>query len=577
MRRIAVMTRSFLIGLLVAGAHLAGGHAADTAAAATAVSRPAAAAPRCIAVVGTNDLHGAIVPYVVSQYGVDVRSGGVIGLSAYIANLREQYGESMVLVDGGDMFQGTLASNMSHGRAVVDAYNILDYTAAAVGNHEFDYGPLADSNDRLSILKARIAQAKFPFLTLNIFDKATGKRVTWENSAPSIMREFGGIQVGILGISTPDTPRVTKLINVSTLDFKDPVPLIKQEAAALRQRGAQLVVMVGHVGGSCRNKNDPMDVASCQVAGDMELVNILNALPAKTVDVAVGGHTHQFMAHWINGTATIESGARGHYVGWVEACLAPGGGIDIATSTIHGATALCLDTWKDGGCSKRRLKVAPLPIAQAQFLGRPVVPSKPLQTAMQPYLDDVNAQSSKPIGVRLAKPLDSQALTVLAAEAMRRATHADFSAQNRGGIRTGLSAGDIVYGQIFEVMPFDNAVIRVSLTGAQVERLVKLMVGRRTHGGPTVLAGLKVERQNNKITVLTAKGRPLESQRRYTMALSDFIVQGGEGTEAIFKNVAEADKLDTQMSVLDTMIALLQKLHPAPADKKQSHELAPSP
>ncbi len=488
------MRRSLLIGLLLVGACPGGGRAQaadistpalsptpDVSATSDASAAPdvsPAIARRCIAVVGTNDLHGAIVPYVVSQYGADVRSGGVIGLSAYIANLREHYGESMVLVDGGDMFQGTLASNMSHGRAVVDAYNILDYTAAAVGNHEFDYGPQANSNDRLSILKARIAQAKFPFLTLNIFDRATGQRVTWENSAPSIMRDFGGIQVGILGISTPDTPRVTKPINVTTLEFKDPVPLIKQEAAALRKRGAQLVVMVGHVGGNCRNKNDPSDAASCNVAGDMELVDILNALPPKTVDVAVGGHTHQFMAHWINGTATIESGARGHYVGWVDACLAPGGGIDSATSTIHGATPLCLDTWRDGGCNKRRLKVPPLPIAQAQFLGRLVAPSEPLKKAMQPYLDEVDARSSAPIGVRLAKPLDSQALTVLAAEAMRRATQADFSVQNRGGIRTGLPAGDIAYGQIFEVMPFDNAVIRTTLTGAQSRTLDK------NDGGP---------------------------------------------------------------------------------------------
>ena len=560
-------------------------HAAD---AAMPTARPAPAdsptptstsapTPRCVAVVGTNDLHGAIVPYVVSQYGVDVRSGGVIGLSAYIANLRAQYGDHMVLVDGGDMFQGTLASNMSHGRAVVDAYNILDYTAAAVGNHEFDYGPLANDSDRLSILKARIAQAKFPFLTLNIFDKGTGKRVTWENSAPSILRDFGGIKVGILGISTPETPRVTKPINVATLDFKDPVPLIKEEAAALRKRGAQLVVMVGHVGGNCRNSSDPMDASSCNVAGDMELVDILRALPPKTVDVAVGGHTHQFMAHWINGTATIESGARGHYVGWVDACLAPDGGIDIATSTIHGATPLCLDTWSDGGCKKRRLKTPPLPIAQAQFLGRPVLPSASLEQAMQPYLNDVDARANKAIGVRLPKPLDGQALTVLAAEAMRRATHADFSVQNRGGIRTGLPAGDILYGQVFEVMPFDNAVMRTTLTGTQVERLIKLMVGRRVHGGPTVLAGLKVERQGNAIVVRTSKGRALEPQRRYVMALSDFIVQGGEGADAIFKNVPEADKVDTQVSVLDTMITLLQKLHPAPADKNQSHELAPGP
>jgi 5'-nucleotidase len=192
-------------------------------------------------------------------------------------------------------------------------------------------------------------------------------------------------------------------------------------------------------------------------------------------------------------------------------------------------------------------------------------------------LDDVKRQANQPLGVRLPKPLDSQALTVLAAEAMRRATQADFSVQNRGGIRTSLPAGDILYGQIFEVMPFDNAVIRTTLTGAQVERLVKLMLGRRTHGGPTTLAGLKVERQNGELQVRTSKGQPLDRQRRYVMALSDFLVQGGDGGDTVFKNLPDSDKVDTQVSVLDTMIALLQKLYPAPAVKKESHELAPGP
>ena len=395
------MTKSF-VALLLLCAVSTGAYGATTASSAETPpkDRPAAAARRCIAVVGTNDLHGAIEPYVIAQYGTQVRMGGVIGLSAYISNLRKQYGQSMVLLDGGDMFQGTMASNMSLGRAVVDAYNFMGYTAAAVGNHEFDYGAEAGSSDRLSVLKARITQATFPFLTLNIFDQTTGERVAWANTAPSILRNIGGVKVGIMGISTPETPRVTKRINIRTLDFKAPVPLIKQEAASLRQQGAELIILVGHVGGKCRNMKDPNDAASCNTVGDMELVDILNALPPSTVDVAIGGHTHQFMAHWINGVATIESGARGQYVGWVDACLKADGsvGLDVAASTIHAATPLCLETWNDGTCKRKRKKVPPLPVATAQFLGHPAVAEPALEKAMQPYLDAVEVQSNKRVG-----------------------------------------------------------------------------------------------------------------------------------------------------------------------------------
>ena len=92
---------------------------------------PVTDAPVTISIVGTNDLHGHIEAL--------PRIGG------YIANLRRaraRDGGGVVLLDAGDMFQGTLESNMNEGAAVVRAYNVLKYDAAAVGNHEFDFGPV---------------------------------------------------------------------------------------------------------------------------------------------------------------------------------------------------------------------------------------------------------------------------------------------------------------------------------------------------------------------------------------------------------------------------------------------------
>ena len=86
-----------------------------------------------------------------------------------------------MLVDAGDMFQGTLESNLGEGAAVVRAYNLLGYDAAAVGNHEFDYGPVgpaptprAPGDDARGALKARAAEARFPFLDANLADVASG-------------------------------------------------------------------------------------------------------------------------------------------------------------------------------------------------------------------------------------------------------------------------------------------------------------------------------------------------------------------------------------------------------------------
>ena len=90
-----------------------------------------------LSVVGTNDLHGALVP------GGPER-GGLASFGGYVANLRAVRARdgAVLLVDAGDMWQGTMESNLSEGRTVVDVYNQLGYTAAAIGNHELDFGPV---------------------------------------------------------------------------------------------------------------------------------------------------------------------------------------------------------------------------------------------------------------------------------------------------------------------------------------------------------------------------------------------------------------------------------------------------
>ena len=87
-----------------------------------------------IAVVGTNDVHGQLLP--------TEDRGGLVELSGYVAALRASGdADAVLLVDAGDMWQGTLESNLDEGASVTAAYEALGYAAAAIGNHEFDFGP----------------------------------------------------------------------------------------------------------------------------------------------------------------------------------------------------------------------------------------------------------------------------------------------------------------------------------------------------------------------------------------------------------------------------------------------------
>ena len=153
--------------------------------------QPAAADTVLLTVIGTNDVHGELLP---AQF-----NGGLTTLSGYVTAVRAARaddGGAVLVIDAGDMWQGTLESNLVEGASVVEAYNAIGYTAAAIGNHEFDFGPIGElaipagpDDDPHGALRQRITEAQFPVLSANIVDTTTGELIDWENVAPSIMIE----------------------------------------------------------------------------------------------------------------------------------------------------------------------------------------------------------------------------------------------------------------------------------------------------------------------------------------------------------------------------------------------------
>src|SRR5580698_9878691 len=188
---------------------------------------------KTITIIGTSDLHGALERLPI--------------FGGFVANIRAARAADggVVLVDGGDLFQGTLESNLAEGADVVRAYNALGYTASAIGNHEFDYGPVGPDvtakpgQDRRGALKARAREAKFPFVVSNIIDESTGKRVDWPNMPASTLVQVAGVSIGIVGASTEATPTTTMPANFVGLAMApSTVQAIADEARALRAKGA---------------------------------------------------------------------------------------------------------------------------------------------------------------------------------------------------------------------------------------------------------------------------------------------------------------------------------------------------
>ncbi|MEQ9564203.1 MAG: metallophosphatase, partial [Woeseiaceae bacterium] len=280
--------------------------------------------PVTISVVGTNDVHGRMSGH--------NGAGGLALFGGYVANLREARAAdsgAMLLLGAGDMWQGTLESNIAEGAPMVAAYNALGYDAVAIGNHEFDFGPegpaampQSDDDDPRGALKARAAEAGFPFLAANLIDETSGQPVDWPNVRPSYRIDAAGVAIGIIGLTSENTLSTTLSDNVVGLRMADLAQTIRGEAEKLRADGAELVIVTAHAGGECTDFDDPHDLSACDP--DSEIFRVARSLPEGFVDLIIAGHIHKGIAHEVNGIAVISSWSGGLAFGRVDFVLVDG-------------------------------------------------------------------------------------------------------------------------------------------------------------------------------------------------------------------------------------------------------------
>ncbi|MDY7230482.1 bifunctional metallophosphatase/5'-nucleotidase [Hyalangium rubrum] len=516
-----------------------------------ATAAPAAPAappePLRLTVVGTNDLHGWIAPHRTSlQGGVEIREGGAATFAGYVARLREDNPGRVLLLDGGDLFQGTLASNLSEGAVVVDVYNHLGYAAAAIGNHEFDYGPVGPSpvptkpgDDPLGALKARLQQARFPILSANIREAEGGQRPAWLGNDGTHLVTLDGVKVGIIGLTTPSTPHTTNPTNVASLRFEPLASAVPEAARSLRERGAEVILGVAHAGGRCPRLENPRDTSSCDWK-DGEIYGALEELPPGTLDAVVAGHTHQVMGHFIHGVPVIETSGLGRSFGYIELFVDPVSRKVLQERTaIHAAVPLCVQVdAASGSCDGRKLRdQAEVKLVPATFLGKPVEPDATVSALIAPALERVEQEQRRELGVQIPVPLkrNYEAESVLGdflADSFREAVGADVALLNPGGLRADIDAGPLTFGDVYEVLPFDNTVAFVTMSGDELKRLLQLVYGQKK--GVFQVSGLKVtlarcpgpERFQG---ATLPNGRKLEPGKLYRVVMPDFLARGGDG------------------------------------------------
>ncbi len=517
------------------------------------VSVPApepAAEPIRLTLVGTNDFHGWVSPHRTSlKGGVEVREGGAAAFAGYVARLRADNPDGVLLVDAGDLFQGTLASNLTEGAIVIDVYNHLGYTAAAIGNHEFDYGPVGPGavpskpgDDPFGALKARIQQARFPVLSANIREADSGQRPAWLGNDGTKLVTAKGVKVGLIGLTTPTTPQVTNPTNVASLRFEELAPSAVEASQRLRAQGAEVVIGIAHAGGRCPRLENPRDASGCDTQ-DGEIYGMLESVAPGTLDALVAGHTHQPMGHFLHGVPVIETTGLGRAFGIIELFVDPTTRKVLPERTrIEAMVPVCEQVDATSGiCDARKLREQteekPLALVASTFRGGTVVPDADVAAILAPALARVQEEQRRPLGVtapeRLGRTRDTESpLGSVLADALREAAGADVAVLNPGGLRADIDAGDVTFGDLYEVLPFDNTVAIVTMSGEELRRFLALAYGQRQSvfqqsGLKLSLARCAGPERLKSVTL--ANGKPLQPKKLYRVAMPDFLARGGDG------------------------------------------------
>jgi 5'-nucleotidase len=507
-----------------------------------------------ITIVGTNDVHGWVMGMKERFPRGEIRYGGVATFASYVQVLRADNPDGVVLVDAGDLFQGTLMSNLTEGSVVIEAFNQLGYDAAAIGNHEFDYGPVGPISaatqatmDPFGALKARITQSKFPLLSTNIYEAATGYRPSWLPSDGTLIVERHGLKIGIFGLTTPQTPTVTLPINVATLKFRPMNSEALAAATRLREKGADLVIAVVHAGGRCGDCSHKDDLSTCDVDSG-EIFDMMKGLPEGTLDAVVAGHTHAQIAHMVNGTPIVESWALGKYFGVIELSVdAETKKVIPGRTQINSGIEIC-ETWdiETKSCDPKKLRpradqVTPV---TAKFRGQIIRPDETVMQAMQPAEQAVAELQQKPLNLTVPTQLGrvyegESELGDLLADSLRAFTKADIALMNPGGLRADLKEGPLTYGTVYEVIPFDNTVAVLDLTGEQLERLLTAAFGSKK--GVFQVSGLEVKLSRcvvpDRLRGFTIGGKKWDPAKKYKVALPDFLARGGDGLAPVLATI----------------------------------------
>jgi len=441
-----------------------------------------------ISIIHTTDLHGHILP--TSDYAGNGDLGGFARCATQIKRWRRQNRNS-ILIDIGDVYQGTDVSFRTNGALMIALFNHLKYDAWIVGNHEFDWG--------VETFASAVAKSAMPVLAANmsIEGKSSGEISTnpFAKVQPYVLREFDRIKIAIIGITTPGMPFWFRREFVRGFDFEYSVEPVRRALNRAKSEGADAIVLAGHMGLKPRSGGD--DFANNVVALTVEFPETI---------AFIAGHTHQLIpSHLTNGVVITQADHFGIHIGRLDLRF------DRASKKLLRREAYC----------ERMDNRVPFDHA--------------VVSRAKPQLDESASALREPIGIlaetlhargRPGEPSEVEALIGAAImEALRaRGVTVDGAMHGVFDERNNFLAGPKAVNDIWTLIPFENYLVTAELSTDDIKAIMEEVYASRE---PRNLLGFEIETEGRgyerRITGLRlAGGRDLERDQRYPIAFNTF-------------------------------------------------------
>lgn len=456
----------------------------------------------------TNDSHGRVK-----------KDNKVIGLDL-ISTIKKNT-EASLLLDAGDTFHGLPFATLKKGEDIVSLMKLAGYDVMTPGNHDFNYGyeRLLELTDIASegyngfeVISSNVVKENKPLLNSNV------------------IKEVNGVKIGIFGLSTPETAYKTNPNNVIGLNFEDPVESARKQVKELREKGADVIVALSHIG---------LDTSS-------KVVSTMVAEQVDGVDVIIDGHSHSTLKEGIiteNGTLIASTGEYENNLGKVVLT------IDKDSKNIVKKTASLISKAETIGIQSDEAvinKIKEIDKEQGEVLSKVVGSSKV-------YLQ----------GGREFSRTQETNLGNLITDAMLNETGAEIAITNGGGIRDSIDEGEITKGEIVKVLPFGNYIVTKSIKGSQIKEILEHGIKEypETAGHFPHISGInfvfdETKESGNRIIGITINGKPIEMDKSYVVATNDFMAVGGDE----YPNFINAPTINEYRSLEEALESYITKI-----------------